>query len=269
MKLINCTHFTIFKLILENKPTFEALTQEFFKYTIKPLFANNDSKKLRLTTTKDHSLFVKNAFPPLDITLHTSNLSGGGQFYQQAFLYYLSTDLSNWTKYFHKNDLNCWLFQSGINDLQKKYDSFPLPHAELLAFQLTPFSTPNIFTHYTRSWYQILNTEFYRDELRSKSFILECFKLSTLDSTMSDGYVKYLESLATPPLKIPKSITNKMDFNMWKTVISNTRITQKNIKEIMYFNDFDTRWGFKSLMKQHIWDNYPHIANKKYFKAMG
>jgi len=106
MELINCTHLDIFKLILKNKEDFESFVQKFFSDTIRPLFINNGSNKLRLICGNDHAVFVDGAYPSLDIISYASTLSGGGQFYQQAFLYYLSTDLQNWTKYFHKSDLN-------------------------------------------------------------------------------------------------------------------------------------------------------------------
>ena len=296
--MIDCTHIDIFKLIKKHKDFFETKASEFFYDNIVPVYKANNNKKLNLQYGRDNELWlatkdnliIKQTTPFLipeyifddysyrasslgeriDIVALIPNFIGGGEFYQQAFMYFLSTNLDLFAKYFNVRDIKGWFFHSGINDLKKKQWIQIAPLNELNAFCKRPynFDMPD-FTNYTRPWYKIakeggLNNE----EKEYADQICDMLKVGSIYELISDGYTQYQSGIKPQDLGLPKSLNNAMDFAIWKNKISKIKITGANINEIMYKADYGSRWAYKGHMVEHIWKEYPNVAKRKYFSTI-
>jgi hypothetical protein len=290
--MIKCKQIDIFRLIREHKSHFEIKSIGFFKLHIDPVFNANNKRKLKLAYDSNSMYITAGAIPEqvlkynysfndeymfgsevkssgsymsrIDIIKEASNFIGGGQFYQQAFLYYLSTSLNLFTKYFNVKDLKGWFFHSGINDAQKK-NTF-LMHDELIVFDKSAYSSPADFTHYTRPWYQIIKSGgFTGHEQIFIDSICDTLKVRSIYELISDGYMDYRSSIEPEQINLPKVISNKMDFELWKIAISKIKICQKNIKNIMYASNYVVQWEYGDLMRQHIMNTYPLVAKRQYF----
>jgi len=296
--MIDCTHIDIFKLIKKHKGFFETKVGEFFYDNIMPVYKANKNKKLNLhygsdkelwLATKDNLIIkqksslltteyilddftyrVSSSGERIDIVALIPNFIGGGEFYQQAFMYFLSTNLELFTKYFDVRCLKGWFFHSGINDVQKKQWIQMASMNELYAFSDRPYITYNPdFTHYTRCWHEISkDKELTRDEKDYASQICDALKVGSIYELISDGYAQYKRKIQSQDLGLPKSLNNAMDFAIWKNQISKIKITGSNINEIMYKNDQISRLTYKSQMVDHIWKEYPKVAKRKYFSTV-
>ena len=297
-----CTHIEIFKLIQKHKPHFEEKAIEFFKINIEPVYIAYGGKKLNLDygsnremwlATKDNFIvkqtspfleteYVFNYFnysrsnasesrllsrDRIDIVELIPNFIGGGDFYQQAFMYLLSTNLNLFAKYFKVRDLRGWFFHSGVNDFKKKDWIQIASIKELYAFSQQPYKVnmPDL-THYTRPWYEVVKGGgLNRTEMESEGQICDLLKIRTIYEVISDGYLQYQDKIKSVDLGLPKSLNNDMDFVIWKNAISKIKITGSNINEIMYTGDYNARWNYSAKMVEHIWTQYPKVAKRKYF----
>lgn len=299
-----CTHLEIFKLIKKHKTHFEEKTEEFFKIHIEPVFKAYGNKKLSLhygsnremwLATRDNFINIQTtplleteylfndfsyrrtnaeevrllARTRIDIVELIPNFIGGGDFYQQAFMYLLSTNIKAFAKYFNVRDLSGWFFHSGINDAKRKTWIQIASVSELYAFSQQPYKM-NLadLTHYTRPWYIIVKDGgLNSSEKVSEKEICDLLKIHSIKEVMSDGYVQYQEMIKEIDLGLPKSLNNDMDFAIWKNALTKIKITGANIGKVMYQGDSSARWNYSGQMVEHIWALYPEVAKRKYFRG--
>lgn len=300
-----CTQLNIFKLVKEHKSHFEKKAEEFFEVYIEPVFQANNKKKIYLHPGQNDELWlatnenfiIKLSHPQLDDEYFFNNFTyarsksdeirlleyeridimklipnfiGGGEFYQQAFTYLMSTNLILFSKYFNLNDLKSWLFQSGLNDPKKKPQSSYTSTVDLLAFNKSAYAPIcNDYTHYTRPWIQIAKDGGPNPmELEEAHKFCDLLQIRTIFEVVSDGYMQYYDKIQPKRLDLPRSIRNDMDFAIWKTAVSKIKITGSNIREVMYAEDYDTRWSYGAQMVEYIWTHHPKTAKRKYFREV-
>lgn len=290
MKFDKCTQGVIFKSIIDHQDDFKEQSERFFSEIIHPIFVANNQKKLRLESCvqwDNRDLFIRSSnrrnlvlvdlfgdyhfdlkysnsnqndnLERLDITFLAREFIGGGSCYFQAFFYYLTTDLTSWCKYFWRTDLTSTFFESGIS-----YGGF----TSLNSFAFRNPYTETGMLNYSRSWIDVLRGEMDWIEQDTIGEIQSELNISNLFDIFSPGFKEYINSEHIDRARIPSSLRNDLDFAVWKTVISKTKITGKNFKYLTYADDYTVRGKFGNKMRDFITINQPKVSKTKYFWAL-
>lgn len=198
-------YLEVYREVLRNKSLYEEKCASFFDDVIKKQWVG-------LGKTKLNTIDRKLAF----------DYFGGSQLQKEAFFWFLGTDLNNCDKYISRVSMNGWEdpgfkvheFDRAVVDADGAWESISI-------MDFGRYVSDDNFSRYSGS----------NIETMSRT-VVGLLDIQTISELFSDGYKKWLGKQKKSGANIPKQISNKMQFILWKKAIGKAKMTKKHLEDL-------------------------------------
>jgi len=272
--MVSFYYYDLYKLCKEHKSHFQEKSDQFFRFFIDPNWKDGGCKKLVFDEVdQDHILVQFYNGITINIIEDAENFIGGGSHYRRAFIFFMFSDLEKMTRKFDLRGLKSLNIKTGFRDIFNLNPPRQLKYSPQM-FEVVAFlgeSHINYYENASPSFISVARSIANKGELscegerRFVQWLEENIEISSINDILSDGFFTYINETSPAKIPLPKTIKNNLDFSIWKTMLKNIKITEKNVDEIMYYDDYLSIRSYKDQMLEHIKIAFPKIFSRRYF----
>jgi len=264
----------IFNTVIKNKLLFETKSNLFWENSIKPLWIENNKKKIGIHENKIYFYDKQNSNKWEEnfngIALYSDlvlNYLSKDSFEDQdfelvkmSFLWFVGTNLLSADKYFNRNSIKTnQCFESGLrfrgnlsnDDLEfKKYTITGrwLYGESLLEWG---FFEANLKMNSWQTNKYIKNKEILKEKMKFKDF----------DAVLSKGFFLWVAKNRQEEIKLPEEIKNQFHFKVWQKIVESKPVTEKRLNTILE----ECKLGEYRFLAFNFLCNVQGLKEKKFF----
>jgi hypothetical protein len=227
------TYLDIYRNVMQNKALYEEKCVKFFDQVVKKEWIENEKRKIGGINEFKSSLFLK-----------------GNKLDNKSFHWFLGTDIENCDKYIGRMNMNGW------KERDFKLHEFDMrvgAEGEWGAISILDFAqyavNPGTKSYGSSKIDRVGNT------------VVGLLKLSKISDIFADGYSRWVGKHKHKEHVIPRVITNKMQYILWKRAIGKEKMSKRHFENLT--RSVLGKWSMEAYNELYKVDG---LKEKRYFQ---